>query len=298
MPSKKSKTKHKSDSSPLREHDDEWDASSVASSTGNACSAPLTEEICTNTGQNLDVIQKLDLMRSDFATKIDGVLNAIRDVKKDVKDFAGRMDMAEERISNVEDTVNMERGKMEEVAKRLTFLSQKLDDLENRSRRSNLRLVNLPEKVENPDAVAFLEKWLPEVLGPTTFSTPPVIERAHRLPGRSQSGRSSLPRVLIVKFLNFQDKVRVMRAVRIKGKIMYGDNEIRFFPDLSAELHRQRRRFDGVKQRLRSLNVNYGIVYPAKLRLTVDGQTREFEDPVDAEKFIKGLQRAGEAGGT
>lgn len=75
---------------------------------------------------------------------------------------------------------------------------------------------------------------------------------------------------------------------------MYGDHEVRFFPDLSADLHRQRRRFDGGKQRLRSMNVNYGIVYPAKLRLTIDGQTREFEDPVEADKFLQGIQSAGE----
>lgn len=130
MPSKKSKIKHKSDSSPLREQDDKWDARSVASSTGNACSAPLTKEIYTNTGQNLDVIQKLDMMWSDFATKIDSVLNTIHDVKKDVRDFSGLMDMAEERISNVEDTINTERGKMEEVVKCLAFLSHKLDGLE------------------------------------------------------------------------------------------------------------------------------------------------------------------------
>lgn len=35
---------------------------------------------------------------------------------------------------------------------------------------------------------------------------------------------------------NFQDKVRVMRAARPKGRIMYGEQEVKFFPDLSAEL--------------------------------------------------------------
>ncbi|RXN38810.1 restin-like protein [Labeo rohita] len=185
----------------------------------------------------------------------------------------------------MEDVVNMEKSKLEEATKRITFLSRKLDDLENRSRRSNLRVVNLPEKVENPDAVAFLEKWLCETLGRSIFPTPHIIERAHRLPGRQNTNR---PRVMIMKFLNFQDVVRVMRAARQKGRVMYGDQEIKFFPDLSAEVLRQRRRFDDIKQCLRSLNLRYGIVYPAKLRVTVNGQTREFEDPSDAEKISSG----------
>lgn len=292
MPSKKQKDKGKL-ASPVVEHEVEGDASSISSSD-TLCSTPHEEVSCANACQKMDVIQKLELMRSDFATKFDVVLNAIQDVKKDIRDFSGRMDMAEERISNVEDAVNSEKGKLEEASNHIAFLTRKLDDLENRSRRSNLRMVNLPEKVENPDAVAFLEKWLPETLGPETFPTPPIIERAHRLPGRPHPNRSS-PRVLIMKFLNFQDKVRVMRAARSKGRIMYGEREIKFFPDLSAELLRLRRRFDGVKQRLRSLNITYGLVYPAKLRLTVNGQTREFEDPTDVEKFIQEINNAGEA---
>ncbi|KAI7800009.1 putative LINE-1 type transposase domain-containing protein 1-like [Triplophysa rosa] len=294
MPSKKGKKEHKSDSSPVKEREDDGDASIMASSSDAVSNPPQSDEIGAHSSQNLDVIQKLELMRTDFATKIKCVLNAIHDVKKDVRDFSGCMDLAEERISSVEDTVNSEKSKLAEMDKRVESLSQKLDDLENRSRRSNLRLVNLPEKVENPDAAAFLEKWLPETLGTAIFPAPPIIERAHRLPGRTQSNRSSLPRVLIMKFLNFQDKVRVMQAARAKGKIMYGDQEVKFFPDLSAELLRQRRHFYGVKQRLRALNITYGLIYPARLRVTMDGQTRMFDNPTDAERFLSGIQQTDE----
>lgn len=117
-------------------------------------------------------------MRSDFISKLDGVLSAIHDVKRDVKDFSGRMDMAEDRLSNVEDVVNSEKRKLKEATKHITYLTRKLDDLENGLQRSNVQLVNLPEKVENPNAVAFLEKLLPESLGLDTFPSSPIIERA------------------------------------------------------------------------------------------------------------------------
>lgn len=89
-----------------------------------------------------------------------------------MQDFLERMDEAEACINNVEDTVNTEK------AKQVALLTNKLDDLENHSRRSNLRIVNMPEKVEGNDNVGILEKWLPEVLGPATFPSPPPIERA------------------------------------------------------------------------------------------------------------------------
>ncbi|KAK5855059.1 hypothetical protein PBY51_005198 [Eleginops maclovinus] len=81
-----------------------------------------------------------------------------------------------------------------------------------------------------------------------------------------------------------------MRAARAKGKVICGGQEIMFFPDLSTELHRRRRGFDRVKQQLLSMNIRCGIIYPAKLRVTSDGQSREFETPADAERFIQGLQ--------
>ena len=31
-------------------------------------------------------------------------------------------------------------------------------------------------------------------------------------------------------------------------------------------------------------------MYPAKLRLTINGQTREFDSPADAENFVQGIQ--------
>lgn len=141
----------------------------------------------------------------------------------------------------------------------MSELTSKMDDLENRSRRSNLRLVNLPEKVEKGNAAAFLEEWLPNVPGPETFPALLAIERAHKLPGAPQS---SALRVIIMKFLNFRDKIRVMQAARKKGKIVYEGHHVMFFQDISTELHKKRKRFDGVKQQLRDLKMDYGIIYP------------------------------------
>lgn len=288
MPAKKAQNKSKAHSS-LSEEDDVSDASSQANSAGDASPGSLLD-VSTGMAHNMDVIQILDGIRNDFSTKLDVVLSAIQDVKRDVQDFSVRMDGAEMRISSVEDAINSEKGKIDALVKQVALLTNKLEDLENRSRRSKLRLVNVPEKIEGHDAVAFLEKWLPEALGPATFPRQPLIERAHRLPGRTQPNRPPSPRVLIVKFLNFQDKVRVMRAAMAKGKVICGGQEVMFFPDLSTDLHRRRRGFDRVKQQLRAMNVRYGLIYPAKLRVSSGGHTHVFETPADAEKFIRGLQ--------
>lgn len=145
-----------------------------------------------------------------------------------------RLEQAEDRIGGVEDYVTAEKTKITRLEKQASELTSKVDDLENRNRHSSLRLASLPEKTEKDNAAAFLESGYP------TFRdlrpAPLVIERAHRLPGAPQS---SAPRVMVMKFLNFHDKIRVMQAARKKGKIMYEDPNVIFFQDIATELHKK-----------------------------------------------------------
>lgn len=82
---------------------------------------------------------------------------------------------------------------------------------EARSRRFNLRLVNLPGGTEGNDACFFLKAWIPEALGLTSSYTKLILERAHHVGPRSDL--SAPPITLIMKFMNDRDKMRVLNAV-------------------------------------------------------------------------------------
>lgn len=62
----------------------------------------------------------LNIMQTSFATKIDGVLDAIRDVKKDIRDFSGRMDEAGVRI------IRSEFRERHDLIKKVAALTNKL----------------------------------------------------------------------------------------------------------------------------------------------------------------------------
>lgn len=61
---------------------------------------------------------------------------------------------------------------------------EKTDDIENRLKRNNVRIVGLPEKVEGRDPTALVEGWLQEIFGKEAFSPLYAVERAHRVPPR------------------------------------------------------------------------------------------------------------------
>lgn len=63
---------------------------------------------------------------------------------------------------------------------------------------------------EGNNPVSFLENWLPQVLGTDTFPAPVINEHIHRLPnsGKQVGNTSSRPKTMILKLLNYVDKVR------------------------------------------------------------------------------------------
>lgn len=118
-------------------------------------------------------------MREDFSVQFTGIMSAIQEVKQEVKEFSNRLTTVEQRISDTEDQVFGLQRTVDTLQQQVKTFGEKLEDQENRSRRNNLRIVGLPECVECSDVVGFIEKWLPEVLGPDKFSDPVIIERAH-----------------------------------------------------------------------------------------------------------------------
>lgn len=205
------------------------------------------------TTTNSEILQAICSLRADMEKHSADTLEAIRSVKGDVQAHSRRLNEAEERLSQAEDDVTSLQGKVKQLEQTVLSLCDKITNYEDRSRHSNLRLVGLPEKTEGRDMCGFLEKWLPGALG-NCFTSPPVIERAHRI-GPLNPGVST-----IMKFLNYRDREAAMSAARKKKEIFYESHRLSLFPDLSPETRRMQRRYDGVKAKLHTLNIRYGML--------------------------------------
>ncbi|KAK7877080.1 hypothetical protein WMY93_021953 [Mugilogobius chulae] len=248
-----------------------------------------------------DVMSAIKSMQTDFASRFDSLLNAIRGVQNEIQLIATRVSQTEDRIGNNEDDIATLKKDNCTLKGELEALTRKVDDLENRSRRSNLRLVGLPEKAEGRDMCSFLVKWIPEVLGTVSFPGPLIIERAHRI-GRppeadsAATGPAPRPRAVVMKFLNYADKTRVMRAAREMGTVLYEGKKVMFFPDISSELLKQRKTYDPVKKLLASFSIpdlRFGIIHPAKLLVTHKGKRHVFDNASQANVFAQQFKEEG-----
>ncbi|CAM4690107.1 unnamed protein product [Leuciscus chuanchicus] len=94
-------------------------------------------------------------------------------------------------------------------------LLDQIDDLENRSRRANLHINNIPEGNEDgKDPFGFISGLLKDTME-TVFDKPPELERAHRVL-RPKPGAGQSPRPLIVCFHRFQEKGKALHWARRK----------------------------------------------------------------------------------
>ncbi|ROL49414.1 LINE-1 type transposase domain-containing protein 1 [Anabarilius grahami] len=164
---------------------------------------------------------------------------------------------------------------MDALRKENLFLKEKLDDLEYRSRRSNMRVVGIPEKLEGSDPIKFMTDFFEEVLGNDFFTSPLVLSRAHRVgpnPTNDARAKQTKPRVFLVLFHFFQVKHRILRFSRQQRKLLFCGHRVVFHEDFSADLGKKRAAFKDVNSRLYEKGVRFGLLYPARLRVTREGK--------------------------
>ncbi|KAK7901199.1 hypothetical protein WMY93_017968 [Mugilogobius chulae] len=115
-----------------------------------------------------------------------------------------------------------------------------MDDQENRARRKNIRLVGLKEGKR-------LEKILSDGLGLTGGEY--EIERCHRSLGR-RPGPTQTPRIILVRFLRYTAREKVLAAAKKKKGISWEDCSLSFFEDMTKERALQRKLFSPVMKAL------------------------------------------------
>jgi hypothetical protein len=71
---------------------------------------------------------------------------------------------------------------------------------------------------------------------------------------------------------------RILKAVREKSPVTYEGRPIRITPDFSPETIKARRSWTDVTQTLREHKCQPRLLYPAKLSVTIDEETKIFHD--------------------
>ena len=144
--------------------------------------------------------------------RLDNLSKEVSDLTHSLQFFQNETD---EKLNSLSERVNTVEEKIKQKPKWAIDIEEKLVDLEDRSRRNNLRFEGLAEDKKEPWQVTtdklynFIEREL------HIDCKDVVIERAHRA-GTTNTDRK--PRAIVAKFLSYQDKIQILRnCKKLKG---------------------------------------------------------------------------------
>ena len=83
-----------------------------------------------------------------------------------------------------------------------------------------------------------------------------------------------------------KNKERILKSVRQRGQVTYKGRPIRIIPDFLPETRKARRSWEDVIQTLREQKCQPRLLYPAKLTLTIDGETKIFHDKMKFTQYL------------
>ncbi|KAJ1115809.1 hypothetical protein NDU88_004031 [Pleurodeles waltl] len=151
----------------------------------------------------------------------------------------------------------------------MQYLLAKITDLEDRSRRDNVRFFGIPEHKEGSEIKAFFKNFLPELTG-LDFFPPLEFQRAHRI-GPLHKATSVRPRPIIAFFLCHKQASQVISAARSQVPYSLEGHEIRVATDFSKVTNKKRKAFLALRPQLRKLDIKFDLFEPACIWITQGG---------------------------
>jgi uncharacterized coiled-coil protein SlyX len=198
-----------------------------------------------------------------------------------------RIQELEEKISSAEDFIENMDTTIKENAKCKKILNQNIQEIQDTMRRPNLRIIGIDvnEDFQIKGPVNIFNKIIEENFPYLSKEMPMNIQVAYRTPIRMEQKKNSSYH-LIIRTTNELNKDRILKTVREKGHVTDKGRPIRITPGFSPQTMKARRSWTNVIQNLREHNCQPKLLYPAKLSITIHGETKVFHDKTKFAQYL------------
>lgn len=236
----------------------------------------------------LAIKSEITAFRQDFnknaeetKQEIGKLTREIKGIQEEVKDTKKEVIEAQDRISNLEDKEPTLKEIISHLLINQSRMAARIEYLENKSRQNNIRIYQVKEGAEGADMVKFIEELIRGKLGIPDSEL--FIVAAHRSAvqtvvgntPRQEKPENPKPRSIIVRFLTWQTKQRVLDAAWDKERtpIKFDEENIYFDHDYSSEIMNKRRQFTEIRKQLKESGIKSHFKHPAKLKVKIgDGE--------------------------
>ena len=209
----------------------------------------------------------------------------LKSLTNEINAHAKNAERMSARVDTMQGVVRQNKKDINRCLTELDTLRNKVTEMEDRSRRNNIRLINLPTGAEGDDPVGYLRAMLPQWIPTLSNSSMPIeIDRAHR----TFSAYTSKPRTMIFRVLRYQDRQAILQGVRRAMPKLQNGTPLEFYADYSTKTTQRRNKLKSIRSKLRQRGIKSFLIYPAILKVIYKGEKLSFESPEDAKQFFAG----------
>ncbi|OCT94557.1 hypothetical protein XELAEV_18012232mg [Xenopus laevis] len=164
----------------------------------------------TATEQSLIAVEVAKLLNPTIENAIQSAIekalgqlqNSIKSLNENLSSQNRQLLEIQNLVSDIQDDTISSSMRVGELEKKTRDLQSKVDDLENRTIRNNLRFIGIPESFKVNDLITLITVTIPTKLGIHQNLTNMRLERVHRI-GPLNEKLSTKPRAVIAKFLDY-----------------------------------------------------------------------------------------------
>ena len=209
----------------------------------------------------------------------------VSQLKRDVSAIGDRISHVEDRMGDFTIAHNELVDAHNDTEGEIQAMRDKLADLEDRSRRNNIKLRGVEESVSPSELRHYVQEFIAAIL-PEVPSSEVIVDRAHRLP-KPKFLPEKVPRDVIARVHFFHIKDDLMRFSRKNQPLPAPYSNISVYSDLSQHTMMARKNLSSITKLLQNSKITYSWGFPTKLLITRDNRTfaiRNVEEGIDLAK--------------
>lgn len=156
-------------------------ANANANSASGNVSLPGHDSSDSDTEHLLLIWEKVsDKILEHINGRFDKLEQTLQEVQSSQRKLLEKVELVEEQVLDHENRITCLEKTVSSLKNENDALKLKVDDLEGRSRRNNIKIIGIPEQEEGGKPTEFVEALIPKLLCEDNFQSLVVIDRAHR----------------------------------------------------------------------------------------------------------------------
>lgn len=165
------------------------------------------------------------------------------------------------------------------------WVRAKMADLEDRSRRNNVKIRGIPENILPADLNTYARTLISTLL-PDLPPIETIVDRIHRLP-KPPHLPAEVPRDTLMRIHFYHAKDMLLAQSRRLGQLPAPYSKLQLFPDISQFTRQQRRQLQTITKPLHNHKIPFQWGFPTKLVVTKNGARHNIHTVEEGIKLLR-----------